>query len=119
MSMYDDFRDMENATVVIKGGTTWVEVEGGNPIQDQEEVFNNPGIFYKLSASEKVARQQIQKVSTHGLILDPELVTTVLTEKMTAFITTDDITDQEYRIVTADDPLNLSEAIILDLIRVE
>lgn len=119
MSIYDDFREDENATVIITNGITWTEVPGGNPVQTEVIVFNNPGIFYELSASEAFKRQQIQKISTHGLILDPVLVTTKIDEKMKCFVTTSDTESEEYRIVTAKNPLNKDEVVILDLIRVE
>lgn len=117
MSMYDEFREDENATVVItqEGGTT-IDPVTLEPVYVDAEIFNDNGIFYELSASEKVSRSQIQKTATGQIILDPLLVTTTITEDMKIFVTTDDFTSKEYRAVTAVNPLNKNEAVIIDII---
>jgi hypothetical protein len=115
--MYDEFREDENATIVIKGK--------GTPVQDPDtlemtypevEVYNDRGIFYELSASEKIARQQIQKSASGQIILDPLKVTTAIDETMDVFVTTDDATDKKYRMVTETNPLNRNEAVIIDIV---
>ena len=115
--IYDDFRDDENATIVIK--------KAGTPVQDPVTyemtyplitVYDNPGIFYELGASEQVARQQIQKAATGQVILEPVKVTTAIDETMDVYVTTADMTDKKYRMVTEKNPLNKSEAIIIDVV---
>jgi hypothetical protein len=115
--MYDEFREDENATIVIKSK--------GVPVQDPNTlemtyppvtVYTGAGIFYELSASEKIARQQIQKSATGQVILDPLRVTTAIDETMEIFVTTTDATNKEYRMVTETNPLNRNEAVIIDII---
>lgn len=115
--IYSDFIDCENATIVIKALGTAVK----DPITKvitypKIEIFNNVGIFYELSASEQVARSQIQKGATGQIILNPELVTTAINEAMEVFVTTADKTSKEYRMVTEKNPLNRDEAIIIDIV---
>jgi hypothetical protein len=115
--MYDEFREDENATIVIKSLGTPVQnattLEMEYPLAT---VYNNPGIFYELSASEKVARQQIQKSASGQIILDPLKVTTAIDETMKIFVTTADATDKEYRMVTETNPLNRNDAVIIEII---
>lgn len=114
--IYNDFVDLENATIVIKSLGEATLNENLQPIYSPTEVFNNVGIFYELGASEQVARQQIQKAATGQIILNPELITTAINETMQIFVTTDSITDKEYRMVTEKNPLNRDEAIIIDIV---
>ena len=118
MSMYDDFRDMENATIVVKALAT-------SPTQNPDTlemeylettIFNGLGIFYELSASEKIARQQIQKTATGQIILDPLKVTTAIKETMSVYVTTADVINKKYRMVTSVNPLNKNDAIIIDVV---
>ncbi len=114
--MYSEFREDENATIVIKyqSGTT---LDNNNrPIPTYTEAYNGAGIFYELSASEKIARDQIQKKATGQVILDPLKLTTQLDETMDLFLTTADATNKKYRIVTETNPLNRNEAVIIDII---
>jgi hypothetical protein len=115
--MYDEFREDENATIVIK--------KLGTPVQDLDTLemtypkitaYSGAGIFYELSASEKLARQQIQKAASGQVILDPLKVTTVIDETMQIFVTTADATSKEYRMVTEANPLNKNEAVIIDIV---
>ena len=117
MSIYDEFREDENATIVIKsiGEATLdanFEPVYGSPVT----VFNGTGIFYELGASEKVERQQIQKSATGQIILDPIKVTTAINETMQIFVTTAKYTSKEYRMVTETNPLNRDEAVIIDIV---
>ncbi len=114
--LYDEFRDCENATIVIKSQAASGQDSNFQPIYVETEVFNGSGIFYELNASEKIARSQIQKSATGQVILDPSKVTTVIDETMSIYVTTAKITDEKYRMVTENDPLNLGDAIIIDII---
>ena len=112
--IYNDFRDCENATILIKTSTTGSIDEWGNIIpSDDIIVFSGKGIYYEVSASEKIARSQIQESATHTLILDPTKVTNQILSSMDLKITTEEFTDKEHRIVTVKNPLNKNEAIIL------
>jgi len=116
MSMYDEFREDENATIIIKANGTATTDTWGNIVPAQNVIiFNNKGIFYELSATEKVARSQIQKTATGQIILDPLRVTTPINETMSIYVTTADKTDKRYRMVTDVNPLNKNEAIIIDI----
>jgi hypothetical protein len=115
--MYDEFREDENATIVIK--------KLGTPVQNPETyemeypeitAYTGAGIFYELSASEKNSRQQIQKAASGQVILDPLKVTTTIDETMTLYLTTADATDKPYRMVTETNPLNKNEAVIIDIV---
>ena len=117
MSCYDYFKDDENATVLIKSlGVATLDANYQPVYGSPVTIYNSAGIFYELGASEQVSRQQIQKSATAQVILDPELVTTKITEVMQCFITTVDETAKEYRIVTEVNPLNKDEAVIIDLV---
>lgn len=117
MSMYDEFRDCENATIVIS--------KNGVPVQDPDTLemtypqitaYSGTGIFYELSASEKIKRQQIQKAASGQIILDPLKITTAINETMKVFVTTTDVTSKEYRMVTETNPLNRNEAVIIEIV---
>ena len=117
MSIYDDFRSDENATIkIVSLGTASI-----NPVTYETEygsevtIYNDAGIFYELGASEQVLRQQIQKAATGQVILDPLKITTAINETMEIYITTADATLKEYRMVTEKNPLNRNEAIIIDV----
>jgi hypothetical protein len=115
--MYDSFRDLENATIVIKSLGTPVQNETtGDMEYPSTTVYSGAGIFYELTASEKVIRQQIQKTATGQIILDPLKVTTAINETMEIYVTTADATDKEYRMVTETNPLNRNEAVIIEVI---
>ena len=118
MSMYDEFREDENATIKIQSiGTATLDPVTYEPVYSTPVVaYNNPGIFYELGASEKVARQSIQKSATGQIILDPLKVTTAINETMDIYVTTADETDKKYRMVTEANPLNKNEAVIIDII---
>lgn len=114
--IYNDFRGCENATIKITSSSTTTLDANGQPVFDEVEIYNNSGIYYELSASEQVARDQIQKSATGQVILDPIKVTTQITELMRLYITTTDRINQEFRIVTEKNPLNRDEAIIVDVV---
>ena len=117
MSIYDDFRADENATIVIKSlGTAVQNATTGEMEYPLTTVYSGAGIFYELSGSEKVIRQQIQKTASGQIILDPLKVTTAINETMEIFVTTADATSKEYRMVTETNPLNRGEAVIIDII---
>ncbi len=118
MSIYDDFREDENATIVIKSLGAAVQDPNTYVISypNQITAYDNPGIFYELGASEKVARSQIQKSATGQIILDPLKVTNAINETMDIYVTTADETDKKYRMVTEANPLNKNEAVIIDII---
>ncbi len=115
MSIYDDFRDWENCTVVVNSKGTGVLNDNMQMIYPTVEQFSGTALFYEMTASEKIARSQIQKEATHQLILDPLKVTNTLDETMSAIITTATDISLTCRIVTAKYPLNKDEAIILEL----
>lgn len=118
MGLYNDFRDCENATVVIKSlgvatqNPDTLEMEYASPVT----AYNNVGIYYELSANEKLARQQIQKSATGQVILDPCNLTTALSETMDLYITTTELSNSKFRMVTIKNPLNKDEAIIIDIV---
>lgn len=116
--IYEEFRDCENATIVIKSiGDATLDPVTYQPVYGSPvEVFNNTGIFYELSASEQVARNQIQKAASGQIILDPLKVTTAIDETMEILVTTADATNKKYRMVTDKNPLNRDEAIIIDVV---
>ncbi len=118
MSIYDEFRDDENATIVIKSlGTATIDPVTRQPVYSSPiTAYSGTGIFYELSASEKIARSQIQKSATGQVILDPLKVTTAISETMDMYVTTADETDKKYRMVTDVNPLNRNEAVIIDII---
>lgn len=113
--MYSDFEDCENATIIIKTKDSVTLDENYQPVYGSTEIFNNNGIYYELSASEKLARSQIQKSATGQVILNPELVTTTITEDMIITITSELLTDAEFRLVTIKNPLGTNDAIIIDV----
>jgi hypothetical protein len=116
--IYNDFRDCENATIVIESiGEATLDPVTYQPVYGSPVVvFDGRGIFYEISASEQVARQQIQKGATGQIILDPLLVTIKIEETQKVYITTKDIANKEYRMVTVKNPLDRDEAIIIDLV---
>lgn len=118
MSIYNEFREDENATIRIEALGEAVQDPSTYVITYPSKIvaYNDSGIFYELSASEKVARSQIQKSATGQIILDPVKVTTSIDETMKIFVTTADATDKEYRMVTETNPLNRNEAVIIEII---
>ena len=118
MSMYDEFREDENATIVIKsiGGATLDPITYEPVYSSPVTAYSGSGIFYELGASEKLERQQIQKSATGQVILDPLKVTTAINETMDIYVTTADATDKKYRMVTETNPLNKDEAVIIDIV---
>ena len=117
MSIYDDFREDENATIVIKSlGVATLDANNEPVYSSQVTIYSGSGIFYELSASEKLAKAQIQKTATGQVILDPLKVTTAITEVMDIYVTTTDETSKKYRMVTEKNPLNRNEAVIIDII---
>jgi hypothetical protein len=118
MSIYDEFRGCENATIVIKTiGNAALDPVTFEPVYGSPvTIYNDSGIFYELGASEQVARNQIQKSATGQIILDPLKVTTSINETMEIYVTTNDMIDKKYRMVTEKNPLNKDEAIIIDII---
>jgi len=118
MSIYDEFRNDENATIVIKslGGATLDPITYEPVYSSPVTAYSGAGIFYELAASEKVARQQIQKSASGQIILDPLKVTTAINETMDIYVTTADATSKKYRMVTETNPLNKDEAVIIDIV---
>lgn len=117
MSVYDEFIDCENADIIIKSKGVAVEDPDTYEITYPETiVFDNRGIYYELTASEQIARQQIQKAATGQVILNPKLITTRITDKMDIYITSELLTSSKYRIVTVKNPLGLDDAIYIDVI---
>lgn len=114
--MYSEFEDLENATIVIKTLGEATLNEDYQPVYTSTEIYNGVGIYYELSASEKVARTQIQKAATGQIILNPNLVTTKITEDMEVYITSELLTESQFRIVTVKNPLGTNEAILIDVI---
>ena len=118
MSIYDEFRDDENATIKIQSVGTAVQDPVTYEISYPTAIvaYNDTGIFYELGASEKLARNQIQKSATGQIILDPLKVTTTINETMDIYVTTADETNKKYRMVTETNPLNKDEAVIIEII---
>ena len=117
MSIYDDFREDENATIVIKAlGVATIDANNEPVYSSPTTIYSGAGIFYELSASEKIAKAQIQKTATGQVILDPLKVTTAITELMEIYVTTADESLKQYRMVTEKNPLNRNEAVIIDII---
>ena len=117
MSLYDDFREDENATILIQSpGVMSEDPDTLQPVYgDPVDVYNNPGIYYELSAGEKVKRSQLQKSATGQIILDTARVVTNITEGMTIYVTTDILTSKEFEIVSAKNPLNKDDLTVVEI----
>lgn len=136
--MYDEFRDCENATIrITKVGSVALD-DNYQPVESEIEIYNDSGIFYELSATEKASRDQIQKSATGQVILggsknititypttlpvilpftlDTTETVETISDTMTLYVTNTEVTDKKYRIVTANNPLQMDEAVIIDII---